>query len=143
MSVATIYLDASVLVALLTDDALTKRADAFLRSNGALLIVSDFAAAEVASVIARHVRTGDITPDDARTVFSTFDAWTARTAQRAEIKAADVSVAATFLRRLDLALRTPDAINIAVAQRLEASLLTFDVKMIACARALGSAIAEA
>jgi predicted nucleic acid-binding protein len=73
-----VYLDASVLVALFTDDPFTPRADSFLRANALVLIVSDFAAAEFASVIARHVRTTDITPDNARIAFSTFDGMIAR-----------------------------------------------------------------
>jgi uncharacterized protein len=79
------------------------------------LIVSDFAAAEFASAMARRVRTGGITPDEARLAFSTFDAWAARATRREQTKAADVSAAEAFLRRLDLNLRTPDALNIAIA----------------------------
>lgn len=139
----SVYLDASVLIALFTDDPFTSRADTFLRANSSVLIVSDFAAAEFASVIARHVRTADITPDDARIVFSTFDAWTARATQCAGTTAADVAVAEAFLRRLDLTLRTPDAINIAIVQRIEATLFTFDDKMMASARALGTMVAAA
>jgi predicted nucleic acid-binding protein len=139
----SVYLDASVLVALLTDDPFTRRADAFLRENASVLIISDFAAAEFASVIARHVRTGDIMQNDARIVFSTFDAWAARTAQRLEIRADDIAGATAFLRRLDLTLRAPDAINIAIAQRVGATLVTFDDKMIASARALGTPVAGA
>jgi predicted nucleic acid-binding protein len=118
----SVYLDASVLVALFTNDPYTVRADTFLRANALVLIVSDFAAAEFASVIARHVRTRDITPNNARIAFSTFDAWTARATQRTENKAADVAAAEAFLRRLDLTLRTPDAVNIAIAQRIGAKL---------------------
>jgi predicted nucleic acid-binding protein len=139
----SVYLDASVLVALLTLDPFTQRADAFLRANASVLVISDFAAAEFASVIARHVRTGDITPNDAQVAFSTFDAWAARTAQRLEIRAEDVAGATAFLRRLDLTLRAPDAINIAIAQRVGATLVTFDNKMIASARALGTPVAGA
>jgi predicted nucleic acid-binding protein len=139
----SVYLDASVLVALLTDDPFTRRADAFLRENASVLIISDFAAAEFASVIARHVRTGDIMQNDAHIVFSTFDAWAARTAQRLEIRADDIAGATAFLRRLDLTLRAPDAINIAIAQRVGATLVTFDDKMIASARALGTPVAGA
>jgi len=40
----SIYLDASVLVALFTNDPLTVRAETFLRANPLVLIVSDFAA---------------------------------------------------------------------------------------------------
>ena len=53
-----VYLDASVLVALLTDELLTGRADTFMRTKKPVLVVSDFAAAEFASAIARRVRTG-------------------------------------------------------------------------------------
>jgi hypothetical protein len=38
-------------------------------------------------------------------------------------------------------LRTPDAINIAIAQRLDAALATFDAKMAFSARALGIELA--
>jgi len=61
----SVYVDASVLVALLMVDAFTARTDAFFRINTPVLIVSDFAAAEFASAVARRVRTGDITADEA------------------------------------------------------------------------------
>jgi uncharacterized protein len=140
---AEVYLDASMLVALLTNDPLTHRADAFMRAKVPALIVSDFAAAEFASAIARRVRTGGITPDEARVAFSTFDAWAARATRREQTKAADVSAAEAFLRRLDLNLRTPDALNIAIAQRIGAALVSFDEKMSPSARALGTSTEEA
>ena len=139
----SVYLDASILVALFTNDPLTARADKFLRANPSVLIVSDFAAAEFSSVIARHVRTKDITKDNARLVFSNFDTWTARTTQRTPIGISDIIAADALLRRLDLALRTPDALNIAIAQRMGATLATFDKKMAAAARAIGTEVARA
>jgi uncharacterized protein len=139
----SVHLDASVLVALFTNDPLTARAETFLRAESLVLIVSDFAAVEFSSVIARHVRTKDIKKDDARIVFSNFDTWTARTTQRAHTSAEDIIAAEVLLRRLDLALRTPDAINIAIAQRMEATLVTFDKKMAAAARSIGTIVAQA
>ena len=136
----SVYLDASVLVALFTEDALAVRADTFLRTHSPVLIVSDFAAAELTSVIARQVRKRAIAAEDARRAFSNFDAWIARATGRALTTAADVASAAAFLRRLDLPLRTPDALNIAIAQRVGADLLTFDDKMAASARALGTTV---
>lgn len=133
-----IYLDASVLVALLIDDPFSARADALLRAATPILVVSDFAAAESASALARRVRTGEVAPDGARAAFATLDAWTARVAERVEIAPADITAAQAWLRRLDLTFRTPDAINIAIAQRVRASLATFDAKMAANARALGT-----
>lgn len=139
----SVYLDASVLVALLTNDPLTSRAEAFLRGNLPVLIVSDFAAAEFASAIARRVRRGETTAKEARILFSNFDAWTVRATQRAETCSADVTAATGFLRRLELALRTPDALNIAIAQRVGASVATFDEKMAMSARALRTPVAAA
>lgn len=139
----TVYLDASLLVALFTHDPLSLRADSYLRANAPLLIVSNFAAAEFSSALARRVRTREVTPDEARVAFSNFDAWTARSTQHAELVAADVSAAQAFLRRLDLTLRTPDALNIAIALRVSAELATFDEKMAASAIALGVTIAAA
>jgi predicted nucleic acid-binding protein len=136
-----VYLDASVLVALLTNDPFTDQADAFLRTNLPVLVISDFAAAEFAAAVAHRVRTGEIAVEDGHIVFSNFDAWAARAARRESTKTADVAAAEAFLRRLDLNLRTADALNIAIAQRITAALATFDEKMAANARILGMPIA--
>lgn len=138
-----VYLDASVIVALLTQDLFTDRAKAFLGLGSPALIISDYAAAEFASVIARRVRTQALTIAEARTAFSNLDVWSARAAQRVETIAADIAAAAGFIRRLDLTLRTPDAVNIAIAQRTGAILATFDIRMAESAGALGLAVAPA
>ncbi|HTT83874.1 MAG TPA: type II toxin-antitoxin system VapC family toxin [Rhizomicrobium sp.] len=137
----SVYLDASVLVALFTNDSLSGRADKYLKKSVPVLIVGDFAAAEFASAIARRVRMRELTRAEAQIAFATFDSWIARAASRAETRASDISAAAAHIRRLDLPLRTPDALNIAVAERLGAELATFDDKMAAAARALGLAVA--
>lgn len=137
----SVYLDASVLVALFTEDLFTGPADAFLRSRPSRLVVTDFAAAEFASSLSRKVRMGRLSDSDARTALSTFDAWTLRATERVEVIPLDIATATVFLRRLDLTLRTADAINIAAAQRLGADLFSFDQKMVESARALGIPIA--
>ena len=137
-----VYLDASVLVALITKEAFTRRAEAFLRSNTPVLFVSDLAAAEFASAIARRLRMGEITRTSAKGAFETFEGWAAQAAQRVEIATGDVAAAASFLRRLDLDLRTPDALAIALAKRLNAFLFTFDGRMGTCSRRLGVALVE-
>lgn len=133
----SVYLDASVLVALFTDDALTARADAVLREVLDTPVVSDFAGIELTSAVSRRVRTRDLSVDEARHAFETFDGWVNHGVQREELRPEDIVLADGYLRRLDLALRAPDAINIAIAQRLGASLLSFDEKMVAAALSLG------
>jgi predicted nucleic acid-binding protein len=115
--VVTVYLDGSVLVALFTNDPFTARAKAYLTANSPIMLVSDFAAAEFASAVSRRVR--------------------------AEASTADIAAATSVLRRLDLNLRTPDAINIAIADRLGATVATFDERMATAARALGVQVAPA
>lgn len=137
-----LYLDTSVLVALVVPDVHTARADAALDAAAAPVVVSDFAAAEVASAVARLVRTGELTTAGARAAFSDFDAWVARVAGgRLATERSDVAVAEAFLRLLDTGLRTPDALNVAIAQRLGAALLTFDAGMAAGARLVGARLA--
>jgi len=84
----------------------------------------------------------ELTRREARLAFSAFDAWAAQESQRVAIGPGDIAAADAFLRRLDGNLRTPDAIHIAVAQRLSADLATFDDKMRAGARSLGTAVAK-
>ena len=99
--------------------------------------VSDFAAAEFASVIARKVRVGDLDEAEARQAFSTFDNWIAAKAAPLTLLPSAVAAASSFLRRLDMTLRAPDAMHLAIVQRARASLLTFDARMIAAAQRLG------
>lgn len=132
----TAYADASLLVALMVPDAMGTRAMQFLNTDPTLLI-SDFAAAEFASALGLRVRRGELPKDQALLAFVVFDSWSARFGPKLETEANDVARAEGFLRRLDLNLRTPDALNIAIAQRRDAVLATFDVRMADAAHALG------
>jgi predicted nucleic acid-binding protein len=91
-------LDASILVALLTVEPLSDRADAFVRVNPNALIVSDFAGAEFASAIARRVRMRELTAAEARADLADFNTWVADSAQQVQITNVDVAAATTFLR---------------------------------------------
>ncbi|HEY0299750.1 MAG TPA: type II toxin-antitoxin system VapC family toxin [Rhizomicrobium sp.] len=132
----TIYLDTSVVVSFFVADSLSARSDAFLRGVRSPLVLADFAAAEFVSAIGRHRRTGVLTLADALLAISNFDRWRIAGTVAAETHSADVQAADAMLRRLDLTLRTPDAVNLAIAQRLGAELATFDQRMADCARAL-------
>ncbi|MEQ1865022.1 MAG: type II toxin-antitoxin system VapC family toxin [Micropepsaceae bacterium] len=138
-----VYPDASFLISLFTLDSLTVRAREFLRAKKPDFTVSDFAAAEFVSAIARRVRVQELSKDDAKQVFSTFDEWVAKFSQRVGIERADVAAADGYIRRLDLTLRTPDALHIAMTQRLGIPLVTFDEKMEIAARQLGTEIERA
>jgi uncharacterized protein len=137
----SLYLDASVLVTLFVIDPSSARAEAFLSAHPEIVVVSDFGVAEFSSAVGRRVRTRDLMREGGLLAFSNLDTWLAGAAYREGITTADLEAANQILRRLDVNLRTPDAIHIAIAQRLEATLVTFDRSMAASARALGIAVA--
>lgn len=136
-----LYLDSSVVVSLHVSDALAARAEAYLIAQMPALILSDFASAEFVSAVGRRVRTKELTVRQARSAFANFDIWASRATVRVETAGSDIKAADAVLRRLDLTLRAPDAINIAIAQRVGAVFATFDEKQAACARKLGLTVA--
>jgi uncharacterized protein len=135
----SLYLDASVLVALFVIDPTSARAEAFLVAHPERIAVSDFGAAEFSSAVARRVGIRELSDNEGRLAFANFDDWLARSADREPLRAADIEAADRILLRLIVNLRTPDALHIAIAQRLGATLVTFDRRMADSARALGVA----
>jgi len=131
----SLYLDASALLPLFIQETNTQRAHELLRGN--ILVISDFAVAEFSSGVARRARLGEINDSGASGVFAALDAWMSNAARREILTTGDVGVAISLVRRLDLGLRAPDAINIAITQRCAAQLMTFDEKMARSARSLG------
>ena len=55
----SLYLDTSVVVALLTDDPLNPRASVFLQGSSEIPSISDFGSAEFSAVVSRRVTDGD------------------------------------------------------------------------------------
>jgi hypothetical protein len=104
------------------------------------MLVSDFAAAEVASALSQLVRMGRLQASDGAACLTDFDVWRAAMTTAAEIHAADARLAGAYVRRFHLALRAPDALHIAIARRLDVALVTLDRRMAAAAVELGVAI---
>lgn len=84
---------------------------------------------------------GQLTRREVKTAFADFDRWRLQETELVHLTSADVLDADRYLRRLDLTLRTPDALNIAIARRLGAILATLDRKMAASAQSLGLQVA--
>lgn len=121
----SVYRDTSVLVGLfVAHDSFATRAQALADSPGFVPIVSDFVSTEFASVSARLTRMNSLNQDQAREIFAEFDAWASQSAE-------------AYIRRLDLNIRAPDAIDLAIASRLGAPVATFDRGMAVNAKALG------
>jgi len=139
----SIYLDVNVRVALFVADIHNDRADKAVNGSHDGLIVASLSVAEFSSVIARRVRTRDLHASEAQAAFANFDTWCDRHTSRVEVESIDISVATSLMRRLDLPLRTPDALHLAIIRRIGCTLLTFDRAMANVAHTLGIEVVKA
>ena len=129
----SIYLDTSVLIPTLVREPASDAVRAYLAAKDDRLI-SDFAAVEVASALSRLIRT------EAVARLADFDTWRAATSSSADTHAADARLANTYVRRFELMLRAPDALHLAIVNRLRATLVTFDRRLERAAQELGIAV---
>jgi predicted nucleic acid-binding protein len=136
----SLYLDASVLVPTLVAEAATEIVEAYLRAAGQVRLISDFAAAEVGSGLSRLVRMGLLGSAEAAARLADFDAWRAGTSSPVEVHPSDARLAYVYVRRFDLRLRAPDALHLAIARRLDATLVTLDRRLANAARELSIAL---
>jgi predicted nucleic acid-binding protein len=134
-------MDASALIPLFVPDALDQKANALIVRQTDPLLVSDYADLEFSSSVMRMARAGVLSSRDAQEAIAEFSAWADANCERAEAGAQDIAAAVSLVRRSDIALRASDAVHVAIARRLGASLLTFDKKLAGNARRLGLAIA--
>jgi hypothetical protein len=133
----TLYLDASALVSVIADEPSARRVFAAVRVSTDLPLISDFGRAEVSSGLAKLFRTGRRSEEMVQSMYRTLDRWALDAARPVRIDSRDIAKADELVRRHDLSLRAPDAIHIAAAHRLGATLLTLDRGMARAAAALG------
>ena len=132
-------MDASALIPTLVAEPTSAAISAYLADETVELLVSDFAAAEVAAAVSRLVRTRLLAADVAMARLTDFDVWRAEVATSVEVRPGDVQSAYAFVRRFDLMLHAPDALHLAIAKRLGAGLVTLDRALARAARTLGIA----
>ena len=128
-----IYLDASVLISAIRTDAHTARARSWLSASAGILIVSDFAATEVAAVVMRDVRAGTLRRDDALQALADFDAFRA-SCERLAHGPEDFRLAEDIVRDETTKLGAADALHLASAVHAKAALATFDKRLAEAAR---------
>jgi len=137
----SLYLDASVIVPTLVDEAGSAAVARFLAAATARLIVSDFTAAEVASALSRLVRMALLSSKDAAARLREFDVWRASASDPIDFQPSDFRLANIFVRNFDLSLRAPDAVHTAVCRRGDLTLVTLDRRLANAAEALGVRVA--
>lgn len=135
----SLYLDASVLVPLIVEEPLSQITEAFVDRYAGQLLTSEFAAVEAASGVSRLVRMGGLSIDTATAALEDFDAWRFAATELVETVPGDVRFAQMLVRRFETKLRAPDALHVAMAKRLGATLVTRDAGMRVAAEMVGVA----
>ncbi|WP_029415623.1 type II toxin-antitoxin system VapC family toxin [Brevundimonas bacteroides] len=133
----SLYFDASALVAIIADEPSSQAVYETLRHGERLPLVSDFCRAEASAALAKRVRTGAAQLGDIDLFYADLDHWALNAGEAVKVSSADIHRAAELVRHRELALRAPDAIHIAAAHRLGATLLTLDRGLARAAAALG------
>lgn len=132
----TTYLDASVIVPIISKENTSSLVDRFIDTLDERPVVSALGIGETYSAISRLVQMR-ITPlDIAWNRLSSLDEWLETSAQRIDTEAEDIRLAGTFVRRVTLNLRMPDAIHMATVARLRLTLATLDRRLADAARSL-------
>ncbi len=135
-----LYLDTSILVTAVTSEPETRGVQNWLESLTEPITISDWARVEVAGALSFKVWTGQLEPEAREPAESAFESY-ARLALSAEATSADFLAAATIVRRVELAVRPPDALHMAICAGRGETLATRDRRMASAAEALGLAVA--
>ena len=130
------YPDASLVVAALTGEVGSSKADAWLSEYLADLAVSGWLNLEVASGLAAKARNEDISAEQHRAARD-FYARAAETAVQKLQITSKTFANATLMIELAAGLRAGDALHLAIAEAHQATLFTLDVRQAEAGRKIG------
>lgn len=122
-------------MALYLDEGRQGVLDGIVGPDARRALISDFGRAEFASGVSLAVRQARLSRDTALALLASIDLL-ARNA-RVSLTAADIARATELVERFEWMLRAPDAIHVAIAERLDMPLVTFDDRQAAAARRVG------
>ena len=137
----TVYLDTSVVIAILIDEPSSEVARAwFRRLADDDVIVADLAAIEFAAGISRWLRMGRIDVGQAEFALASCDMLRAQCLSYTHGRD-DFALAELIARDFTTKLLAPDALHLASAKNAGARLATFDVRLAKAARMQGVEVA--
>ena len=134
-----VYLDTSVLVAALTREDATERAQAALsEAEAGTLCISGWVTTEFSSALSIKLRSGDIDLSTRNRILAGFARLVADSFDVVPVEVAAFMTAARFADRHELGLRTGDALHIAVAMQHGATVLSLDRRLVEAGAAIGA-----
>lgn len=132
-----IYADTSLLLAVYVPEARSEEANRFLESASPV-VISDLTVAELLVGLARKVKLGVLTAPQLEAARASFESHMREgSLQRVTLQPSHSEEAGRLASNSTVMLRTLDALHIAVAAGLGASVATFDGRLADAARDLG------
>lgn len=129
----TAYLDTSAMVPIHVAEATSGAMAELIGAIESVPYISDFGAGEFASAIARLARMDLATSAQAKKLFAAFDLWIEDSVELLAIEPRDIAFAGQIVRRIELGLRLPDAVHLAVCANRNLTLVSLDKTLLAAA----------